>query len=163
MKKFKTMTKIVLETNIFSEIEICFDLSRSIDLHKISTAHTNEKAIAGKTSGLIVLNEEVTWEAIHFGIKQKLTSKITGFESPTYFKDEQQKGAFKYFIHEHIFIQKENYVIMKDVFEFDTPFGVFGRIFNHLFLTKHMTKLLKERNVIIKEYAETEKYKTILT
>jgi len=38
------MPQIELETIINSEIEICFDLSRSIDLHKISTAATKEKA-----------------------------------------------------------------------------------------------------------------------
>ena len=76
------MPKIELTTEIYSSITICFDLSRSIDLHKISTAKTNEEAIAGTTSGLINLGEYVTWKATHFGIKQKLTSKITAFESP---------------------------------------------------------------------------------
>ncbi|MFX8875810.1 hypothetical protein ABTM97_19785, partial [Acinetobacter baumannii] len=80
------------------DIEKCFDLARSIDLHQISTAETNEKAIAGKTNGLINLNETVTWEATHFGIRQKLTSKITKFDRPYHFRDEQVKGAFKCFI-----------------------------------------------------------------
>ena len=41
------MPTIQLETIINADIKICFDLSRSIDLHQISTAKTNEKAIAG--------------------------------------------------------------------------------------------------------------------
>jgi hypothetical protein len=53
------MSKIELETLVFAPIDRCFDLSRSIDLHKISTSHTNETAIAGVTSGLICLNEQV--------------------------------------------------------------------------------------------------------
>lgn len=60
--------------------EVVFDLARSIDLHKLSTAHTGEEAIAGKTSGLIELGETVTWRARHFGVMQTLTSKVTGFE-----------------------------------------------------------------------------------
>ena len=67
------MINLVLELN--ADKEIVFDLSRSIDLHKLSTVHTNETAIAGRTSGLIGLNESVTWRAKHFGIYQKLTSK----------------------------------------------------------------------------------------
>jgi ligand-binding SRPBCC domain-containing protein len=156
------MPKIELITEIFSTIEICFDLSRSIDLHKISTEQTNEEAIAGKTSGLINLNEFVTWQATHFGIRQKLTSKITAFDRPTYFKDEQQKGAFKSFYHEHKFEQFDKKVIMKDIFEFHSPFGIFGKIFNEIVLTNYLQKLLIDRNKVIKEFAETDKWKTVL-
>src|ERR1700712_2328205 len=107
---------IEIETNINSDIETCFDLSRSIDLHKISTAVTNEKAIDGKTTGLINLNEFVTWQAKHFGITQKLTSKITAYDRPFHFRDEQIKGAFKYILHDHYFTNKGNNIVMKDVF-----------------------------------------------
>ena len=99
------MPKIELHTFINADKKIVFDLSRSIDLHKISTKHTNEEAIAGVTSGLIGLNETVTWKAKHFGIYQLLTSKITEFESPNYFTDEMENGAFKWFRHQHIFVQ----------------------------------------------------------
>jgi ligand-binding SRPBCC domain-containing protein len=156
------MPKIELTTEIQSTIEICFDLSRSIDLHKISTQQTNEQAIAGTTSGLIELNEFVTWQARHFGIRQKLTSKITAFERPIYFKDEQQKGVFKYFYHEHKFEQVGDKVIMNDIFEFQSPFGIFGKIFNELILTKYLRKLLIDRNNVIKDFAETDKWKTLL-
>ena len=83
------MPKIELITSIRSTPEICFDLSRSIDLHQISTAKTNEKAIAGIITGLINLGETVTWEATHFGITQKLTSKITAFKRPFHFRDDR--------------------------------------------------------------------------
>lgn len=156
------MPKIELTIEINSTLEICFDLARSIDLHKISTAHTNEEAVAGTTSGLIGLNETVTWEATHFGINQRLTSKITAFDRPNYFTDEQTKGIFKSIFHEHIFEQVDDKVIMKDIFEFHSPFGVFGRIFNKLVLTSYLKKLLIDRNQIIKEFAETEKWKDVL-
>lgn len=156
------MPKIELKTEINSTIEICFDLSRSIDLHKISTAKTNEEAIEGTTSGLINLNETVTWQATHFGVRQKLTSKITAFDRPKYFRDEQLKGAFKIIYHEHIFQQIDNKVLMIDIFEFKTPFGILGNIFNKLILTNHLRKLLIDRNNVIKDYAETDKWKLVL-
>jgi ligand-binding SRPBCC domain-containing protein len=157
------MPKIELITEIYSTVEICFDLATSIDLHKISTAKSNEEAIAGKTSGLIQLHESVTWQATHFGVRQKLTSKITAFDRPNYFKDEQVKGAFKSFYHEHIFKQVEDKVIMKDVFEFITPFGIVGEIFNSFILTAYMQNLLLDRNNVIKEFAETNKWKLVLS
>ena len=156
------MPEIYLETIIYADIEKCFDLARSIDLHKISTANTNEIAIDGTTSGLINLNECVTWQAVHFGIKQQLTSKITVFERPFIFRDEQVKGIFKIIKHDHLFEQKKNYVLMKDKFYYEAPFGWAGKIFNKIILTKYLKKLLEERNKIIKKFAEGEKWREVL-
>ena len=156
------MPAIELQTNIHADIEICFDLSRSIDLHKISTAHTNEKAIDGTTHGLINLNEFVTWQARHFGITQKLTSKITVYGRPFDFRDEQQKGPFKYIMHDHYFETHDDKVIMKDIFNFGSPYGFLGAAFDKMVLTNYLKKLLITRNKIIKEYAETEKWKLVL-
>ncbi|MDF3076374.1 MAG: cell division protein [Sphingobacteriaceae bacterium] len=156
------MPIITLVTEIKSTIEICFDLARSIDLHQISTAKTNERPINGKTSGLIELNEFVTWQATHFGVRQKLTSKITAYERPFYFVDEQLYGAFKSIYHEHIFQQLHEKVMMKDIFEFHSPLGIFGKLANKLFLANYLRNLLLTRNEIIKEYAETENWKQIL-
>lgn len=156
------MPNIILETRINSDIATCFDLSRSIDLHKISTAKTDEIAIDGTISGLINLNEFVTWEATHFGIRQKLTSRISAFDSPRYFRDEQIKGIFKFIIHDHYFESQNGITIMKDIFNFQSSFGFLGKIFDKYILTKYLTELLIQRNKIIKEFAETQKWKTIL-
>jgi hypothetical protein len=79
------MTKIHLTTFIAAPIERVFNLSSSIDLHKISTAHTNGESIAGTTTGLIKLNETVTWQAKHLFKKRIFTSKIIEMETPTFF------------------------------------------------------------------------------
>lgn len=97
------MPVIELGTYIKASKEICFDLSRSIDLHTLSTSRTKEQAVAGRTSGLIEFNETVTWRAIHFGVWQKLTSKITAYDRPFHFRDEQLKGAFTFIKHDHFF------------------------------------------------------------
>ena len=156
------MPRIELRTEIKATKEIVFDLSRSIDLHKISTAHTNETAIAGKTSGLIGLHESVTWRAKHFGIYQKLTSKITAFNRPNFFVDEMVNGTFKSFRHEHHFSELKEGTLMMDIFEYESPFGILGRIANILFLKKYMTHLLEKRNLTIKAFAESEKWKMVL-
>lgn len=156
------MPQIIIKTRIRSRIEICFDLSTSIDLHSTSTAHTNEKAIAGVTSGLVKLNDTVTWRAKHFSITQHLTSKITAYNRPFHFRDEQIKGAFKRFKHDHTFEQDGEEVIMTDVFDYESPLGIAGKLFNSLILTNYMRKFLIRRNSFIKEYAETDKWKEIL-
>jgi ligand-binding SRPBCC domain-containing protein len=151
------MPKIELATLVHAPIEKVFDLSRSIELHMESTKQTGEKAIAGKTGGLIGLGEAVTWRAKHFGIWQTLTSKITEFDRPNLFVDEMVSGAFKSFRHEHHFTTSGNQTIMEDIFEFEAPFGFLGQIFNKLILTRYMTKLLKGRNRVIKEAAEVNR------
>lgn len=157
------MPVIVLHTVINAPIQVVFDLSRSIDLHKLSTAHTNEEAVAGKTSGLIGLGESVTWRAKHLGITQKLTSAITAYNAPHYFADEMVKGAFKRFKHEHIFKVQNGIVTMTDVFDYESPLRVFGKIADALFLKDYMANLLIIRNAMVKEFAEDEtKYRQVL-
>ena len=157
------MAEINLETIINGKKGIVFDLSRSIDLHKISTKDTNEEAVSGKTNGLIELNECVTWKAKHFGVYQYLTSKITSFEYPNHFTDEMQKGIFKSFKHEHFFTESNGETTMTDVFNYTSPFGILGIIADKLFLKSYMTKLLSRRNAVIKDFAESNKWQNILT
>lgn len=151
------MPKIELLTEFIAPIEKVFDLARSIDLHMESTKQTGEKAVAGKTTGLIEAGETVTWRAKHFGIWQTLTSKITAFDRPNLFVDEMVQGAFTSFRHEHHFTNVDDRTLMKDVFVFESPLGMLGRSVNWLILTRYMTKLLKERNRVIKEAVETNR------
>ena len=156
------MPRIEIQTEIKANIRVVFDLARSIDLHKVSTEKTNEEAISGKVSGLIGLGESVTWRAKHFGIYQKLTSKVTDFDMPNYFVDEMVKGAFASFRHEHHFREMEKGTLMIDVFQYRSPLGFIGQIADKLFLENYMKKFLSERNQVIKEIAESDRWKAIL-
>lgn len=157
-----TMPRIEIQTKIKSKKEIVFDLIRSIDLHTVSTSATNEKAIAGRTSGLIELNETVTWRAKHLGVYQTLTSIITASERPHYFVDEQKKGIFKSFKHEHLISEENGVVLSTDYFTYESPLGFLGKIADYLFLEKYMTRFLETRNKTIKEFAESGKWKEVL-
>jgi len=150
------MSRIILHTEIKAPCTIVFDLARSIDLHKESMSNSQEEAIAGRASGLIELNESVTWRAIHLGVRQTLTSKITEFNSPFFFVDEMQKGSFKSMRHEHHFKEENGVTIMTDIFDFESPLGLLGKFFNFIYLKKYMTKLLVERNQIIKRNSENK-------
>ena len=156
------MPVIKLQTKINAPLEICFDLSRSIDLHKISTAKTNETAIEGKTTGLISYREYVTWKAKHFGFQQKLTTAITAYDRPFHFCDEQVKGIFKKIKHDHYFVLSDGQTLMTDHFLFEAPLGILGTIFNKLILVKYLKTFLEERNRVIKEYAETGKWVEVI-
>lgn len=146
------MTEIHLKTIINAPIEKCFDLARDVDFHKLSTQKTKEEAIAGRTSGLCEPDDEITWQATHFGIRQKLSIRITKFEKPTFFEDKMTKGAFKSMRHEHYFVFiNGNKTEMTDHFFYEVPFGFVGWIFNKLILKRYMTQFLIERNRMLKE------------
>lgn len=156
------MPIIKIETEIKAPIERVFDLARCIDLHTTSMAQTKEKAVAGIMHGLINLNETVTWQAIHFGIKQNLTSKITVFNRPNHFRDSMLKGAFRRFDHDHFFEVRNSKTLMRDVFDFDSPLGILGKIADSLFLENYMKNLLASRNELIKNVAESEDWRKYL-
>lgn len=148
------MTTINISTKIKASKKVIFDLSRNIDIHKLSTAKSNETAIDGVTSGLINVNETVTWRGKHFGIYLTHKSIISAMEIPSYFVDEMLEGHFKSFKHQHTFIEENGITIMKDVIEYETPFGIFGRLFDKLILKNYFTKFISKRNDFIKRLAE---------
>ena len=154
------MPVIKLETEINAPVERVFDLSRSIDLHTKSTSASGEEAIAGRTSGLINFGETVTWRATHFGVRQTLTSKIVAFERPTHFHDSMQRGIFERIDHDHFFEEiADGKTLMHDRFDYAAPLWILGKIADILFLESYMTRFLQERNRLIKEIAESEKWR----
>lgn len=128
-----------------SQLEL-FDRARSIDAHTNSLAQSREKAVAGTTTGLISLGEQVTWRAWHFGVPLRMTSEIMEMEVPSYFVDQQIKGPFRRFRHVHEFSQVDGIAMMTDRIEFEAPMGVLGRVVEKLVLARYLKKLIETRN-----------------
>lgn len=150
------MPTIYLETFIDASPNIVFDLSRSVDLHKASMHHHNEQIIDGVKNGLMNKGDTVTWKATHFFKMRTLKVQLTEVRHQ-FFVDEMIEGDFKKMRHEHEFKSVAQGIIMIDRFYFETPFGIFGRLINFLFLKSYMTRLLQERNNVVKKVAESNK------
>jgi ligand-binding SRPBCC domain-containing protein len=148
------MHTIQIVTWIAAPPERCFDAARDLDLHQKSMAHTGERAVAGRTSGLIEMGEEVTWRARHFLVTQHFTSRITAFDRPRHFQDSMQRGAFRSFVHDHTFEARGGGAAMTDVLAFAAPLGILGRIAEVLVLRRYLTRLLESRAKVIKEAVE---------
>lgn len=149
------MPIITIETLLPASPERCFDASRDLDLHVTSMKETAEKAVAGRTSGLIELGEQVTWEARHFGVRQRFTSKITAFDRPAHFQDSMVKGAFHSFVHDHYFERVEEGTKMTDVLTFASPLGFIGAVVDRLILAAYLRRMLIARNEVIKAAVTT--------
>jgi len=156
------MPIIELSTVISAPRERVFDLARCIDAHQDSTEGTHERAVAGVTSGLIGLNDEVTWEARHLGVTQRLTVRVTAFNRPSHFQDLMIKGAFKRMKHDHNFLEHLSGTLMIDRFEFQSPIGILGNIVDRFFLAGYMRRFLIRRNRVLKKLAESEAWRRYL-
>ena len=151
------MPVIEIKTRVNAPIEIVFNLSRSIALHLESTTKTKERVISSHTSDLLGLGDEVTWEATHFGVRQRLTTVITEYRFPIHFRDSMVAGAFHEFDHDHFFERDQGRVLMTDRFDYTSPLGIWGRVADVLFLKRYMRNFLVSRNQIIKSLAESGK------
>lgn len=140
------MPRIVLTTRIVAPARECFDLSLSVDAHTASMSSSGERVVGGVESGAMGLGDTVTWRARHFGIPFRMTSRITEYDAPHRFVDEQQSGPFGRWRHEHRFEEVDGTTTMTDVVEFTAPLGPLGRLVDALFLTRYMTRLLAQRN-----------------
>ena len=156
------MAVIEIETAIDAPKERVFDLARSIDAHQDSTESTGERAVAGVTSGLLGPEEEVTWEARHLGVKQRLRVKMTRFDRPHYFQDIMLQGAFSRMQHDHRFAERDGKTVMSDRFEFESPLGFLGRLVDRVFLTSYMRRFIVRRNAVLKQAAESDAWKKYL-
>ena len=148
------MPPVVVVTRIRAPLLRCFDLSRDIDFHTRSLAHTGERAVAGRTSGHIGLGETVTWEGRHLGIWQRLTAKITALDPPHHFRDEQVEGAFSRFVHDHRFEADGDETVMTDHIAYIVPLGVLGRLVDGIILHRYLTRLITDRAEAIRAEAE---------
>jgi ligand-binding SRPBCC domain-containing protein len=152
-------------TVIDAPIARCFDLARSVEVHLAGNTHFGETAIAagGVTSGLLSIGQRVTWQARHFWVRQKLTSEITAMQPPVYFQDKMISGAFQSMDHDHFFrALAQERTEMKDIFRFTAPIPLLGPIAEALILRNYMRTLLHERNAVIKDIAESGRWRNYL-
>jgi ligand-binding SRPBCC domain-containing protein len=137
-------------TFIAAPVDAVFAASLSIDDHLKSMAGSRERAIGGVTAGRIGLGQGVTWRARHFGIAWRMTSQVTELDEPGWFVDEQERGPFKYFRHEHCFRQTDGGTEMVDEITFAAPLGPLGWAAERGVLRWYVPRLIRQRNAYLK-------------
>ena len=140
-----------------------FDLHRNISLHKISMEHFGEEIVSGVRSGLINTEDTVTWKGKHLFKTRLFTSKIMEMKPYETFTDKMTKGDFKSFEHQHFFKPAENGTIVIDIIKYEIPYGWIGEMVNKFYLNSYLEKIISHRNDVIKQYAETDKWRVLLS
>lgn len=142
------------ETFINAPADVVFDLARDVEVHVASFPRSRERPVAGVTSGLLGPGDQVTWQATHFGLRWQMTSSITAFDRPRRLVDEQIRGPFATFYHEHLFVEHGDGVLMRDRVSFRVPGGPFGWIIERAGLGSYLKRLIRQRGRTIKRLAE---------
>lgn len=152
------MGRFEVVTHVAAPVRRVFEVSLEVEVHTTSMGAASERAIDGVTSGRLRLGDTVTWLARHFGIRWRMTSRISAWDPPRYFVDEQVSGPFQYWRHAHHF-ESDGYggTIMRDVIEFAAPLGPLGAIAEALVLRRYMSRLIRIRNDHVVAVAETSR------
>src|SRR5438874_12569646 len=151
------MGHLVVETQIAAPQELVFDLARDVTAHTASASFTGERAVApGRTEGLLELGDLVTFEGVHFGIRQRFTAKIVEFDRPRRFVDKLVKAAFKSMQHVHEFEPRDGGTLMRDTLDWVSPLGILGVIADKIAVERHLRNFVVKKQQALKAIAERE-------
>lgn len=150
------MKKIRLETRINAPVERCFKLALSVDLHAAPTRKAHEHA----ARALLGVGDTITWISRQFGLRFRYTTLIDRCRPHIYFRDIMVKGMFLSFEHEHHFAPMNEGTRMRDELRFSASGPLAWAI--EPVLRRHLIKLLKRRNVIIKQTAQSAAWRRYL-
>jgi ligand-binding SRPBCC domain-containing protein len=145
--------ELELVTSVSAPVEAVFDLSLDVDVHRASMAGSHEEIVGGVRSGRMGLGDEVTWRARHLGISWTMTSRVTELDRPERFVDEQVRGPFASFRHEHRFAPDGAGTRMVDRLSFRAPGGPVGRLAEVALLRRYVRGLIEARNEHLRRVA----------
>ena len=157
------MPTIHLTSFIAAPVDRVFDLSRNVGLHKISLDQFGGQAVSGITSGLMNIEDSVTWKGKHLFKTRYFATRITEMKPHEKFTEKMIKGDFKSFGHQHFFKPAENGTIVIDILNYETPYGWLGKLVNKFYLNSYLEKLIHHRNEVIRQYAESDKWHALLS
>ena len=157
------MPSLHLTSFIAAPVERVFDLSRHLALYKLLFQNRKEKFTSGAGSNMLNNGETLSIVVTKAGRSRMSMIKITSLQRPVSFVEEQVKGDLENFKHEHHFKPIENGTIIIDLVQYGMPRDLLGRIFGKLYFRKYMEELVHKRNELIRSYAETEKWRAVLT
>jgi ligand-binding SRPBCC domain-containing protein len=140
---------------------VVFDLELDVDVHAASLHGSQETATTSTGRRRLALGDEVTFQARHFGLRWRMTSRITVYEHPYRFVDEQTRGPFRALRHEHRFQDLDGVgTQMTDRMTASAPWGLLGAAATRVLIAPYLRRLLRRRAAHIKYLAEASDRRT---
>jgi ligand-binding SRPBCC domain-containing protein len=80
------------------------------------------------------------------GFPVRWRSEISAWDPPERFVDEQRRGPYRYWIHEHTFISRDGGTVVGDRVAYALPLGgIWGRLVHSLIVGRDLTKIFAHR------------------
>jgi ligand-binding SRPBCC domain-containing protein len=149
------MITIRSTTQVNAPIERCFLLALSAALRQEAVG---SEPASGRTTGLIGLNDRVSWAKGLFGWGARQENIVDTLREDLYFREVSTADSAGRFEHDHHFAPMNDGTRIRDEIVCSAPEGFKGRILERFFLRSRMTEYLKRRNAIIKRAAESEEW-----
>jgi ligand-binding SRPBCC domain-containing protein len=83
------------------------------------------------------------------GIKMTWVTEITHVKDKLYFVDEQRKGPYSLWHHEHHIKEIDGGVLMTDIVSYKPPFGFLGAIANAFLIKKSLKEIFDYRTLAL--------------
>ncbi|SOD11914.1 SRPBCC family protein [Pedobacter xixiisoli] len=154
MKKYELYRETELPITMLAAWDF---FSNPTNLSKITPAEMDFKVVTSNLpqhihNGLII--EYVVRPLA--GVPLKWISQISSVNAPHSFVDEQLKGPYAYWHHEHTFEEKGGKVLMKDKVTYAVPFGVLGQLANKLVVRSKLEEIFNYRTKKILEFFKAD-------
>lgn len=156
------MPNIHLTTFISAPAERVLDLSRSIGIYKLLFHKRKETFRAATGGSLMLLKETFSIEAKHLRKTRQLTLHMSNFSTGQYYMIEKVKGSLSVYRHDHFVKEVANGTLLIDKIEYGYPEDFIGRVLSKLYLHAGLEKLIEQRNELIRQHAESEKWRVLL-
>jgi ligand-binding SRPBCC domain-containing protein len=85
------------------------------------------------------------------GIPMNWITEITHVKEHHFFVDEQRKGPYRIWHHEHHFETVDNGVLMSDIVSYELPFGILGKIAHPILVQRKLNEIFDFRFEIVEE------------
>jgi ligand-binding SRPBCC domain-containing protein len=158
------MPQIERAVDIRAPLERVFAFLSDVRNHgRIAPPETREQLVdAGDIP--LRLGTQVTFRACYGGRYWMLSSRIVTFDPPNpacpdraSFRDEQVRGPFAFWRHDHEFqAAPDGGTRLTDRFTYTVPFGLLGRLVDHLWLRGRLIRLMEHMQSAAKRLLEAE-------
>jgi ligand-binding SRPBCC domain-containing protein len=143
--------------------ETVYDLSRHILLQKKAMDKIGVRQLRGVSSGLLSVNDTILW-GLRIVNKDFLFSlKVTELNPGHFIQEDMTQGSLESFKHMRHFKKIQNGTLVIDEIFYSLPKKVWTPWIDRFFLNGKLHELLRERNKVLKEYAESNKWRALLT
>lgn len=92
------------------------------------------------------------------GLPLSWMTEITAVSPGKYFVDEQRKGPFRFWHHQHLFEEQGPGVLMTDIVHYRLPLGPLGSLAHQLFVKKELQALFAFREQVLNDLFRRQRH-----